>query len=107
MERKCNWLGTVPRASDKSTGYTGNSWHHLACIFIGIAFSMTKIQIWVLMHEGHMQKHERETHTSEVAINGVLLTSYMAIRPWYDSSPSLKDKAKRSPEASQAIFSIV
>lgn len=48
----------------------------------------------------------RGTNTSDAEISGVLLMSYTAIRPLYISWPSLYDKARRSPEASQAIFSM-
>lgn len=47
-----------------------------------------------------------ETHISDGAIKGALLTSNMAMRPLYSSSPFLYDTAKRSPEASHAIFSM-
>lgn len=45
-------------------------------------------------------------NTNDAETRGVLLVSYMAIRPLYISSPSLYDKAKRSPEASQVTFSM-
>lgn len=46
------------------------------------------------------------SHIKDGQIRGVLLTSYTAIRPLDNLSPSLKETASRSPEASQAIFSI-
>lgn len=46
------------------------------------------------------------TYINDGQIRGVLLTSYTAIRPLYNSSPSLKETASLSPEASHAIFSI-
>lgn len=47
-----------------------------------------------------------KTYINDGQIRGVLLTSYTAISPLYNSSPSLKDTASRSPDASHAIFSI-
>lgn len=46
------------------------------------------------------------TNTNEAETRGVVLVSYIAIKPLYISSPSLNDSAKRSPEASQAILSM-
>lgn len=89
VESKCKglWLFTWP--SNEAPDLTIN----LYALETGVEIIAIMLQV-------------ERTNTNEAEIRGVVLVSYIAIKPLYISSPSLNDSAKRSPEASQAIFSM-
>lgn len=108
MKRKWHWLHIFTWTSDEPT-----SDHQKKRKWLNLPIKPRDNISYKLQHNTCSNTHthisftgEISTHTSDADIKGVLLTSYMAIRPSYSFSPTLYDRANRSPEASHAIFSM-
>lgn len=107
MKRKCYWLRTIPRSPNKATVTVNQNMKVSTNADPGTVSCATyKMSIYWLILSTSIYRKLIDTYTNDADITGVLRTSYMAIRPLYDSSTLLNDTANRSPVALQAIFSM-
>lgn len=109
MKRKWHWLHIFTWTSNEPTSdhkkKRERKWLNLPIKpRDNMNYNIIRVQTHTHTHRSYTD--EISTHTSDADIRGVLLTSYMAIRPSYSFSPALYDRANRSPEASHAIFSM-